>query len=76
MLTTLLTGIILAWIYANTKGSIFAAMLGHAMFNWSNHVFPALEVDAAGLILFGLYGLVVAYILWQYGTKTLTRIQK
>jgi membrane protease YdiL (CAAX protease family) len=73
MLTTLLTGIILAWIYANTKGSIFAAMLGHAMFNWSNWVFPALEVDAAGLILFGLYGLVVAYILWQYGTKTLTK---
>jgi membrane protease YdiL (CAAX protease family) len=76
MLTTLLTGIILAWFYANTKGSIFAAMLGHAMFNWSNYVFPALEVDAAGLILFGLYGLVVAYILWQYGTKTLTKIQK
>ena len=73
MLTTLLTGIILAWIYANTKGSIFAAMLGHAMFNWSNWVFPALEVDAAGLILFVLYFLVVAYILWQYGAKTLTK---
>jgi membrane protease YdiL (CAAX protease family) len=73
MLTTLLTGIILAWIYANTKGSIFAAMLGHAMFNWSNYVFPALDVDAAGLILFGLYFLVVAYIVWQYGRRTFTK---
>ena len=64
-LTTLLTGIILAWIYANTKGSIFAAMLGHAMFNWSNYVFPALEVDAAGLILFGFYFLIKCYQFWD-----------
>ena len=55
MLTTLFVGNILAWIYINTKGSIFAAMLGHAMFNWTNYVFPALDVDAAGLIFFGLY---------------------
>lgn len=73
MLTTLLVGIILAWIYINTKGSIFAAMLGHAMFNWSNHVFPALDVNAAGLILFGLYFAVVVYIIWQYGSRTLTK---
>jgi membrane protease YdiL (CAAX protease family) len=73
MLTTLLVGIILAWIYINTKGSIFAAMLGHAMFNWSNYVFPALDVDAAGLILFGLYFAVVVYIVWQYGRRTLTK---
>ena len=73
MLTTLLVGIILAWIYINTNGSIFAAMLGHAMFNWSNYLFPALDVDAAGLILFGLYFLVIGYIIWQYGGKTLTK---
>ena len=72
MLTTLLVGIILAWIYINSKGSIFAAMLGHAMFNWTNYVFPALDVDAAGLILFVLYFLVVGYIIWQYGAKTLS----
>jgi membrane protease YdiL (CAAX protease family) len=70
MLTTLLVGILLAWIYINTKGSIFAAMLGHAMFNWSNHVFPAIDVDAAGLILFGLYFVVVVLILWRYDIKT------
>jgi len=73
LLTTVLAGIILAWFYANTKGSIFAAMLGHTMFNWSNWVFPALKVDDAALILFGFYFLAVAYILWQYGRKTLTK---
>ena len=75
MLTTTLVGIILAWIYANTNGSVFAAMLGHAMFNWSNWVFPALKSDSAALILFGLYFIAVAYIIWQYGRKTLTKVR-
>jgi membrane protease YdiL (CAAX protease family) len=72
LLTTTLVGIILAWFYANTKGSVFAAMLGHTMFNWSNWVFPALESDAAALILFGLYFLYVVVIVWRFGRKTLT----
>ena len=73
LLTTILVGIILAWFYANTKGSIFAAMVGHTMFNWSNWVFPALKSDTAALILFGLYFLAAIYIVWQYGRKTLTK---
>ncbi|HSG42819.1 MAG TPA: type II CAAX endopeptidase family protein [Anaerolineales bacterium] len=73
MLTTTLVGIILAWLYANTNGSIFATMLGHAMFNWSNWVLPALKSDSAALILFGLYFAAVAYIVWQYGRKNLTK---
>jgi uncharacterized protein len=72
LLTTLLVGIILAWLYANTGGSVFAAMVGHAMFNWSNVVLPTLENDTAALILFGLYALMVVFILWRYGSKTLT----
>jgi hypothetical protein len=75
LLTLILVGIILAWFYANTKGSVFAAMVGHTMFNWSNWVFPALKSDAAALILFGLYFLAVGYIIWQYGRKTLTKAQ-
>jgi membrane protease YdiL (CAAX protease family) len=74
LLTTLLVGIILAWFYVNTKGSIFAAMLGHAMFNWSNWVFPALKSDSAALILFGLYFIFVVYIVWRFGRKTLTKV--
>jgi len=73
LLTTTLVGIILAWIYVNTKGSVFAAMLAHAMFNWSNYVFPALGSDSAALILFGMYFAVVAFVLWRYGTKTFIR---
>jgi membrane protease YdiL (CAAX protease family) len=72
-LTLILVGIILAWFYANTNGSVFAAMLGHAMFNWSNFVFPTLGSDSAALILFAGYFLLVAFILWQFRPKTLTR---
>jgi len=73
LLTTTLVGIILAWFYTNTKGSVFAAMLGHTMFNWSNWVFPALKSDSAALILFGLYFITVVYIVWQFGRKTLAK---
>lgn len=70
LLTTILVGIILAWFYVNTNRSIFAAMLGHTMFNWSNWVFPALKSDSAALILFFLYFIAVAYIVWQFGKKS------
>lgn len=72
LLTTTLAGIILAWFYANTQGSVFAAMLGHTMFNWSNYVFPTLGSDLAASILFGLYFAVVGFILWRYGIRTFT----
>ncbi len=74
LITLVLVGIILAWFYANTKGSIFAAMLGHTMFNWSNWVLPALESNSAALILFGMYFIAVVYIIWQFGRKTLTKV--
>jgi hypothetical protein len=48
-------------------------MLGHAMFNWSNWVFPSLKSDSAALILFGLYFIAGVYIVWQFGRKTLTK---
>jgi uncharacterized protein len=73
LLTTILVGIILAWFYTNTRGSVFAVMLGHTMFNWSNYVFPALGSDLAGTILFGLYFVVVMFIVWRYGIRTFTR---
>lgn len=75
VLTTALVGIIIAWIFVNTNGSVFAAMLAHTSFNWSNYVFPSLGSDRAALILFGLYGLVVAYILWRYPYRTFLRVR-
>jgi hypothetical protein len=71
LLTTALVGILLAWIYVNTGKSVFAAMLGHTMFNWSTYVFPVLAVDQAAQILFGLYFLVVIGIVALYGPKNL-----
>jgi membrane protease YdiL (CAAX protease family) len=71
ILTTLLVGIILAWMYANTGGSVFAVIVGHTMFNWSNVVFPTLNNDTAALLLFVLYALLVAFIIWRYGAQTL-----
>lgn len=73
LLTDVLVGIILAWIYANTSGSVFAVMLAHATFNWSNVVFPTLGIDRAALMLFGFYFIVVAFILWRYGVNRFTR---
>lgn len=71
LLTTTLVGIILAWFYVNTRGSVFAAMLGHTMFNWSNHVFPTLGLDTGALILFVMYFAVVVFVLWRYEITTL-----
>lgn len=76
LLTTTLVGIILAVFYANTRSSIFAAMLGHAMFNWSNVVFPTLGSDLASLMLFGFYFVVVGVLLWRYGTQSFIRRDK
>ncbi|MFN2202639.1 MAG: CPBP family intramembrane glutamic endopeptidase [Caldilineaceae bacterium] len=70
LLTTTLVGIILAVFYANTRRSVFAAMLGHTMFNWSNYVFPTLGSDLASLILFGFYFIVVAVLLWRCGIRS------
>ena len=39
-LTLVLVGVILAWFYANTRGRIFAAMVGHAMFTGPIGSFP------------------------------------
>lgn len=73
LLTTVLVGIILAWFYVNTNGSVFAVLLGHTMFNWSNWVFPTLGSDSAALILFALYFAVVIFIVWRYGARTMRK---
>lgn len=73
LLTTTLVGILLAWMYVNTRKSVFAAMLGHAMYNWSHYVFPTLGVEQAGLVLFGLYFLLVIVVVALYGPNKLSQ---
>ena len=72
-LTATLVTILFTWIYNNTNGSIFAALIFHTMFNWSNTFFPTFETDIGGLLFFGLTITLVGVIVWQFGQEKLKR---
>ena len=72
-LTTTLVMILFTWIYNNTNRSIFATLIFHTMFNWSNFLFPTFETDIGGLLFFGLSIALVGVIVWQFGAETLKR---
>ncbi len=72
-LTTTLVTILFTWIYNNTNGSIFATLIFHTMFNWSNTFFPTFETDIGGLLFFGLTITLVGVIVWQFGQERLKR---
>ncbi len=72
-LTTTLVTILFTWIYNNTNRSIFATLIFHAMFNWSNFLFPTFETDIGGLLFFGLTIILVILIVWQFGPERLKR---
>ncbi len=72
-LTTIMVGIILSWLYKRSNYSMLIVLIGHAMFNWSNYVFPTLGYDLASWILFGFYAIVIAYILFNYDWKNFER---
>lgn len=72
-LTTTLVTILFTWIYNNTNRSIFATLIFHTMFNWSNFFFPTFETDIGGLLFFGLAIILVGVIVWQFGQKKLRR---
>jgi hypothetical protein len=63
--------VLFTWLYNNTDGSVFAALLFHTMFNWSHYVFPTLGSDRASLIMFLLLFIVVAGILIVWGPKNM-----
>lgn len=64
VLTTVLISVLFTWIYNGTGRSIFAVMLFHTMFNLSHYVFPALESDLAGTILWFVQGAAVAVVVF------------
>ena len=72
-LTCILVTILFTWIYNNTNRSIFATLIFHAMFNWSNFFFPTFNTDIGGLLYFGLTILLVGLIVWRYGPEKLKR---
>jgi hypothetical protein len=71
ILSTTLVSVLFTWLYNNTDGSVFAALLFHTMFNWSHYVFPTLGSDRASLIMFLLLFIVVAGILIVWGPKNM-----
>jgi hypothetical protein len=73
MLSTTLVSVLFTWLYNNTGGSIFAALLFHTMFNWSHYLFPTLGSDRASLILFLFLFIAVAIILIVWGPKKMQR---
>lgn len=73
VLSTILISIPIAWVYNNTGRSILAAMLMHASFNWAHFLFPTLDSDRAGLILFVVQAAVAVIVVLVWGPSTLTR---
>ena len=59
--------VLFTWIYNNTGGSIFTALIFHTTYNWSHAVFPALETINGGafFIVFLLIAVVVVLIVWR-----------
>jgi len=73
VLTATLVTILFTWIYNNTNRSIFATLIFHTMFNWTNTFFPTFETDIGGLLFFGLAIVLVGVIVWQFGPERLKR---
>ncbi len=73
LLSTTLVAVLFTWVYNNTRGSIFAALLFHTMFNLSHWIFPALESDRASLYLLGLLLASVIVVLLVWGPEDLAR---
>ena len=69
----ILLTILFTWIYNNTGGSIFTALIFHTTYNWSHAVFPSLETINGGafFILLLLIAVVIALIIG--GPKNLVR---
>ncbi|UCC64245.1 MAG: CPBP family intramembrane metalloprotease [Anaerolineae bacterium] len=72
-LADVLVTVLLTWVYNNTNKSIFAAMLLHTTFNWSNFLFTGLYTDLGGQIFFGLMIVVVVVVVVIWGPQKLVR---
>lgn len=62
LLTLLLISVLFTWIYNHTGRSVFAVILLHTVFNWTNFLLPTFETDVGGLAAFGMLGLAAAAI--------------
>ncbi|MFC1939650.1 CPBP family intramembrane glutamic endopeptidase [Chloroflexota bacterium] len=68
---------LLVWVFNNTGGSVFAAILFHTVYNATNGVLPNYQVSTPlGIVITSSFVLITAIlvtILW--GSKTMTRFR-
>ncbi|MCB9992137.1 MAG: CPBP family intramembrane metalloprotease [Hyphomicrobiaceae bacterium] len=73
LISTMLLSVLFTWVYNNTRKSLFAAMLIHTSWNWSNYLFTGLLTDAGGLTFMLLLTAVVIVVVVRFGPQRLTR---
>jgi membrane protease YdiL (CAAX protease family) len=66
IISTMLASVLFAWVYNSTGGSILAAMLMHASFNWAHVSIPTLDSDRAALTLLILQVIVIAGVWYRW----------
>ena len=71
--STVLLSVLISWVYNNTGRSLFAVMLMHTTYNWSNFLFTGLSTDTGGLAYFMLLAGTAAAVVSIFGGKTLVR---
>jgi CAAX protease family protein len=72
-LDAVLLRILMVWIYNNTKRSVFAMVLFHAMINESDFMFPNLGSYFDPFFPFVIHAVMVALVVWLWGGKTLAQ---
>ncbi len=73
LISAILLSVLFTWVYNNTRRSLFAAMLIHTSWNWSNYLFTGLLTDTGGLTFMVLLTATVVIVVLGFGPKTLTR---
>ena len=71
--STVMLSVLLVWVYNNTGRSLFAVMLMHTSFNWSNYVFTSLQDDTGGVAYMILMFITVVPVVIIAGPYKLTR---
>lgn len=67
LISTTLLSVLHTWIYNSTGRSLFAAMLMHASWNWSNYLFTGLQTDTGGLVFLLLLTFVAILVTVRFG---------
>lgn len=68
LLVTLVTiSVLFTWVWNRTGRSVWAVLVFHTMFNLSHWLFPALESDLAGQILFAAQFLAAGLVIAREG---------